>query len=516
MASGAASPTPAPAPARKTTQYGELETLIRARYPLIYVVSWEEGRVMRELNAIAKRLNKSLYYWTITDGLRLYRESLEVELEGMKGTKDPLGALRAVREKNDPSIFVLNDFHAFIRESAVTRGLRELGELLRSTYNSIVLLSPTLEIPPELEKEVTIIDFPLPSRAQIRELLQSIAADLKGNPDLTIDLSDGGEEAILGAAIGLTLNEAENVFAKTLVSAGRLSMAEVPLIFSEKEQIVRKTGLLEYVKVYENMNNVGGMNRLKEWVVKRTMAFGAEARRFGLPAPKGLLILGVQGCGKSLCAKAVPNLWKVPLLRLDMGRLFGSLVGSSEQNVRRAIQVAESVAPVVLWIDEIDKGFSGLDSSSFSDSGTTSRVFGTLLTWFQEKESAVFVIATANNVEVLPPELLRKGRFDEIFFVDLPNQAERESIFRIHLAKRRRSPDKFDVARLAAAAEGFSGAEIEQAIISALFDAFSERTDITTAHVLHSIEETVPLSRLMEKEIQHRREWADGRTRPAT
>jgi len=496
--------------------YTEIETLIRARYPLIYAVSWEESRVLREIGDIGQRLGKAVYCWTVNDGIVTYSSGLDVRQEGKKGTKDPLMAVRDVLQQTEPAIYVLKDFHRYIKEAAVTRGLRDLAEQLRSTYVSVVLLSAVVEIPPELEKDITIVDYPLPSREDIRHLLQSIAADVKSNPNLTMDLSNGAEEAILNGAVGLTLTEAENVFAKTLVTTGRLTAAEVPLIFSEKKQIIRKTGLLEYIQVQEDFREVGGLDRLKKWVVQRKMAFGQAARQFGLPTPKGLLILGVQGCGKSLCAKAVPRLWQVPLLRLDMGQLFGSLVGSSEQNVRRAIQLAESVQPVVLWIDEIDKGFSGLDSSSFSDAGTTSRVFGTIITWLQEKTSSVFVIATANNVEVLPPELLRKGRFDEIFFVDLPNPAERESIFRIHLAKRRRNPDHFDIKALTQASEGFSGAEIEQAVIAALFDAFTERTDITTEHVLHAIRETVPLSRLMDQEIRRRREWSKGRTRPAT
>jgi SpoVK/Ycf46/Vps4 family AAA+-type ATPase len=501
---------------RRLNNYGPIETLIRARYPLIYVNSWEEGRVMREIELISNQLGKRLYAWTINEGIRQVRGGLDPRVEGKKGTKDPLMALREIMTQSDPSIYVLQDFHPFIKESAITRGLRDLCEQLRSSYTSIVLLSPLVEIPPELEKEITIVDFPLPTAEQLSQLLKSVAADLAGNPNLSVELSDGGEEAMIKAAIGLTLNEAENVFAKTLVTAGRLSKEEVPLIYSEKEQIIRKTGLLEYIRIQEEIQNVGGLDRLKDWIAKRRLAFTDQARAFGLPAPKGVLILGVQGCGKSLCAKAVPNLWQLPLLRLDMGRLFSSLVGSSEQNVRNAIQLAESVQPVVLWIDEIDKGFSGLESSSFSDSGTTARVFGTILTWLQEKESAVFVIATANNVSVLPPELLRKGRFDEIFFVDLPNANERAHIFRIHLKKRSRPPENYRIDQLAAASTGFSGSEIEQAIISAMFDAFSERTELATGHILKALEETVPLSRLMEREIKERREWARGRTRPAT
>ncbi|NQU45265.1 AAA family ATPase [bacterium] len=498
------------------SRYGEIETLVRARYPLLYVVSWEEGRVLKEVSEIGDRLGKDVFTWSINSGILPFKAGMDLTPEARKGTKDPLMALRHVMQESTPSIFVFKDFHRHIREAPLTRGLRDLAEQLRSSYSSVILLSPAVEIPSELEKDVTLVDYALPARQEIRDLLNDIAQDVRDNPNLEVDLSNGAQEAMINAAIGLTLNEAENVFAKTLVSTGRLTGQEVPLIFSEKKQIVRKTGLLEYVTIREDIHNVGGLDRLKGWVHQRRLAFGREARQFGLPVPKGMLILGVQGCGKSMCAKAVPNLWQVPLLRLDMGQLFGSLVGSSEQNVRRAIQLAESVQPVVLWIDEIDKGFSGLDSSSFSDAGTTSRVFATILTWLQEKTSGVFVIATANNVEVLPPELLRKGRFDEIFFVDLPTPEERASIFAIHLEKRKRPAKNFRIEPLVEASEGFSGSEIEQAVISALFDAFTEKTDISTDCILHSLQETVPLSRLMEREITHRREWAKGRTRPAT
>ena len=500
----------------KPSPYSEIETLIRARYPLIYVASWEETRALRELHAIATQLRKRLYTWSINDGIRVYQEGLGLMPEAKKGTKDPVMALREIMQQSDPSIYVLRDFHAFIKEAAVARGLRDLSEILRSSYTSVVLLSPVVEIPPELEKDITIVDYPLPSRLEIGQLLHSIASDVANNPQLTVDLEDGAEQTIADAAIGLTLNEAENVFAKTLVATCRLTAREAPMVYAEKEQIIRKTGLLEYVRVHEDFSEIGGLDQLKLWLTKRKEALSEDARNYGLPAPKGVLILGVQGCGKSLCAKAVPNLWRLPLLRLDMGQIFGSLVGASERNMRRAIQVAESVQPVVLWIDEIDKGFSGLDSSSFSDSGTTARVFGAMLTWLQEKTSSVFVIATANDVTKLPPELLRKGRFDEIFFVDLPNAEERLNIFTIHLKKRGRTPENYDLAALVRASDEFSGAEIEQGIIAALFDAFSERVEVTTEHILKELCNTVPLARLMPESIHARREWSKGRTRRAT
>jgi SpoVK/Ycf46/Vps4 family AAA+-type ATPase len=280
--------------------------------------------------------------------------------------------------------------------------------------------------------------------------------------------------------------------------------------------VVRKSGLLEYFAADEKLANVGGMECLKQWLSRRGSAFGEAARKFGLPEPKGLLLLGVQGCGKSLTAKAIASAWRLPLLRLDMGRIFSGLVGSSEENLRRAIRVAEGVAPAVLWVDEIEKGMSGVASSGRTDGGVSARVFGALLTWLQEKTAPVFVVATANQIEALPPELLRKGRFDEIFFIDLPAAPEREEILRIHLARRGRKPEGFPLDALAAAAEGFSGAELEQAVISALYDAFAEAKELAPAHVERALRETVPLAVTMREEIERLREWAKHRTRPAS
>jgi len=505
-----------PVPAGSLNGKFELEVLIRARYPIIYVVSWEEERVMREIERIAAKRDKKVYVWTISKGLVRHRSGVGDAMEGKKGTKDPILLLSEIQSFEDPALFVLKDYHPYMKDSTVVRGLRDLAVFLRQTSTSVVLLSPTLNLPQDLEKDITIVDFPLPDRKDLENLYLSIANDLKDHSNFKVDTTSEAMDDILEAAVGLTLNEAENVFAKALVMTGQLTIEEVPFIYSEKRQIIRKTGTLEYIDAKEQMTHVGGVSSLKRWLTKRRLAFSPQARSFGLPVPKGVLFVGVQGCGKSLCAKAVSNLWSLPLLRLDMGRLFSSFVGSSEQNVRRAIAIAESVSPVILWIDEIDKGFAGIQSSAFSDSGTTSRVFGTLVTWMQEKEASVFVIATANNVETLPPELLRKGRFDEIFFVDLPNTAERKEIFSIHLKMRKREPAQFDLERLAAASEGFSGSEIEQAIIAALYDAYEKKGDIATESILEAIKDTYPLSVTMREAIDSRRQWSIGRARPAS
>jgi len=329
-------------------------------------------------------------------------------------------------------------------------------------------------------------------------------------------LDEAGSERLLQAALGLTLGEAENVFAKIIVKDERLSAEDVNDVFAEKQQIIRKSGLLEYCATDENFANVGGLGVLKDWLARRSIAFTNEARAFGLPFPRGILILGVQGCGKSLCAKAVSNLWQLPLLRFDMGRMFGSLVGSSEENVRRAIAVAESVAPAILWVDEIDKAFAGSQGSGATDGGTTARVFGTFLTWLSEKTAPVFVVATANDISQLPPELLRKGRLDEIFFVDLPSPAERREIFGIHINKRKRDATKFDLETLVAQSGEFSGAEIEEAINSALYDAFYAKQEVTTDDVKTALSQTVPLAKTMDEQINRLRSWAEGRARNAS
>jgi ATP-dependent 26S proteasome regulatory subunit len=498
----------------------ELEVLIRARYPIIYVVSWEEERVERCLAQIAEKRNKKLLVWTITQGLVKVGAEPQRTKSGSGNTSDPIAALDAVIDHVDPAIFLFKDFHRFTKDDrcnmTVLRRLRDVAYHLRDTYKSIVIVSPLLEIAPELSKDVTVVEFGLPRTDDFNRLLDRIIDDVKDNPQVRIDLSAEAREKLLHAARGLTLKEAENVFAKTLVLDGKIDANDVSVVFSEKEQIIRKSGLLEYYGTNEQFGHVAGLENLKRWLVKRSIAFTDRAARFGLPAPRGVMLLGVQGCGKSLCAKAVSSLWKVPLLRFDLGRMFSSLVGSSEENIRRAIQTAESIAPAILWVDEIDKALAGSSGSAGSDGGTAARVFGTLLTWLSEKTASVFVIATANDISHLPAELLRKGRLDEIFFVDLPTEEERIDIVRIHLHRRGRDWKKFDVAELVRFSEGFSGAEIEEAIVSALFDAFSQQIDLNTELIKSALAETVPLSKTMSEELNRLRSWAVGRTRPAS
>lgn len=492
----------------------ELDTLVRARYPLVWLVTSEEQRLEALLVDLAARHGKAILGWTSTRGFR--------RLGGARGAappedlRDPVAALQAVEKLAEPSLVVLKDFHPHLADPTAVRALRDLAHALKSTYTTVLLLSPTLAIPPELEKEISVLDVPLPTRADLLALLREIVGVLRQTGRAKVELSNEDAHQLITAALGLTLSEAENAFAKAVADDGRLGREDVQLVLEEKRQVIRKSGLLEYFAPDQSLAEVGGLELLKGWLGRRGQAFSEAARRFGLPEPKGLLLLGVQGCGKSLTAKAIAATWRLPLLRLDMGRIFSGLVGSSEENLRKAIRTAESVAPVVLWVDEIEKGLSGLASSGQVDGGVTARVFGTFLTWLQEKSAPCFVVATANRIDLLPPELLRKGRFDELFFIDLPAAREREEILRIHVARRRRDPSAYDLAALARAAAGFSGAELEQAVVAALHEAFAERAELSQAHLERAVAESLPLSVTMREEIDRLRAWAATRTRPAS
>lgn len=513
-------PAPRHAPSAGSAQEftEELEILIRARYPLLYVVTAEEGRLQQVLFEIAVRRQKRLFEWSACTGIVAAGTSIQLPQHRTAPTRDPLIALDQVIDQVEPAIYLFKDFHPHLtrHQPAILRKLKDISLHLKNSFKTVVLVSPVLEIPAELEKEITVLTFPLPDHDDLANLLDRIIQEIKPHPQVQIDLDEDDREHLLQASLGLTLGEAENVFAKILVQEQCLDRKAVHAVLAEKQQIIRKNGLLEYHPSRETFADLGGMSVLKDWLRKRAVAFTREAREFGLPPPKGVLLLGVQGCGKSLCAKSIANHWQLPLLRFDVGRMFGSLVGSSEENVRRAIAVAESVAPAILWVDEIDKAFAGSQTSGFTDNGTTARVFGTFLTWLAEKTAPVFVVATTNDISQLPAELLRKGRFDEIFFVDLPLVAERREIFAIHLAKRNRNPAQFNLDLLAATSDTCSGAEIEQAVISALYDAFHAGTDITTDLLLASLRETVPLARTMDDAINRLRQWADGRARNAT
>jgi ATP-dependent 26S proteasome regulatory subunit len=493
----------------------EINIMIRARYPLIYVVTWEEKRVENMLLELARNRNKSIFNWTITQGI----QNLEAGTAAKKlfeNTQDPVAALDYIEKYQKGALFLLKDFHPYMHDARVIRRLRDLTVALKTSFKTIILVSPVPRVPEELEKDMALVDFPLPILSELGKKLDDIVNSVKHNPNVQINLQSGDREKILQAAQGLTLVEAENVFAKAIVAKGRLDAHDIPLILQEKKQIIRKSGILEYFSPEQDINSVGGLDHLKSWMRKRSTAFSETARNYGLPHPKGVLLIGVSGSGKSLVAKAVSALWNLPLLRLDIGSVFSGLVGSSEANIRTVIKTAESIAPCLLWLDELDKGMSGVHSSNFSDGGTTARVLSSFLTWMQEKTAPVFLIATANDISALPPELLRKGRFDEIFFLDLPSQRERMDIFRIHLTKRGRLPDQFDIKLMADLSKGFSGAEIEQVVISALYDSFDSGRELQNQDMISTIRQSVPLSHTMREAIDALRQWAQTRARPAS
>ncbi|MCL5035967.1 MAG: AAA family ATPase [Chloroflexi bacterium] len=486
----------------------ELKAFIRARYPLVYVVSHEEPRVEHALSGIARELNKRFLTWSVTTGL------IDEHGRSLEESKEPVIALDIVmKAAADPTLFLFKDFHPYFSHPLVTRKMREAVQYLQPTLSSLIMLSPMLAIPPELGKLATIFDFPLPNYSDMEELFRNTLKMVEGR--IAVNLTPEQEEQMIAALLGLTLTEAENALARAVIRDSRLDAGHLDMILNEKSQIIRKSGVLEFYPVRETLKSIGGLEFLKQWLLRKSACFSAQARDYGLDTPRGLLLMGVPGCGKSLVAKSISSIWKMPLVRFDLGRVFGSLVGESEQNMRRAIQLAESISPAILWIDEIEKGFAGTEFSL--DSGVTKRVFGTFITWMQEKQKPVFVVATANDIKGLPPELLRKGRFDEIFFIDLPDIDERKEIFGIHLEKRRHDPGSIDMKKLASASEGFSGADIEELVKSGLERAFLDGIrKPETADFLEEIKLTQPLSVTMGQRIEQLREWATGRARPAS
>ncbi len=499
-------------------RFDELKTLTQAKYPLVYIVSWEERRIEDVLREVAIDRKKKLYGWTLTNGIIPLDFYQAPPLD--PSTRDPLNALDFVAKSQEAAIFVLKDFHPFLEDRrgssdhpVIIRRLRDLTIELKESRKTLIILAPTLRFPPDLEKEITVLDYSLPTLDELAVSLDRVVRSAREIAGVRHHISDEERERVLYAARGLTCLEAENVFAKSLVLSRKLDPS---VIIAEKEQLIRRSQVLEYYESVEGFDNVGGMNLVKAWLRKRGKAFSEKARQFGLPEPKGLLLLGVQGAGKSLLAKAVASQWQLPLLRLDLGRVFSELVGSSEHNMRSALRLAESVSPCVLWLDELEKGLAGSSGSGNSDAGTSARVFGSFLTWMQEKTSPVFVIGTANDISALPPEVLRKGRFDEIFFVDLPCMEERRDIFAIHLARRGREPLKYGLNELARLSDGFSGAEIEQVIIDGLYDAFENNGELTDEDIARNLEKTIPLSRTMETKITALRQWARNHARPAS
>ena len=481
-----------------------LTNYIRAGYPGIYLVSHEESRVEAELKAIPEVLKYRLYAWSATEGL------VDTGDGNTKPANDPLEAIQAISELPENTLVLLRDLHMFWQDPnpVLIRAVKDALAGGKTKGKVLIVLGCRQVLPPELEREFVMVDFSLPDKEALGTVLDGICLSAKLKKP-----TDDEWEQILDAASGLTCAEAENAFALSVVASKAVRAVNVA---TEKAQTVKRNGLLELVEVNESLNDIGGLDVLKDWLRKRRNAFSTRAQQYGLPSPKGLLIVGIPGTGKSLTAKATASVFGRPLLKLDAGKLYGSLVGQSEQNLRTVIQTAEAIAPCVLWVDELEKGLAGSKSSGSTDGGTSARVLGSLLSWLQEKRSPVFVVATANDVTQLPPELLRKGRLDELFWVDLPNQSERETIWGIQILKYGRKSDRYDVAALAKASEGLTGSEIEQVVIDSLYRAFAETREPGMLDMTLALEETVPLSKLMAEQIVGLRKWAQGRCRYAT
>jgi AAA+ superfamily predicted ATPase len=476
----------------------EFELLLRARYPLIYIPTLEEERVETAIAQVAQRLgNRAVYIWDFVDG---YQGNPN---DAGFGRRNPLQALEFVEKlpESAASIFILRDFHRFIDDISVSRKLRNLSRRLKSQPKNIVIVTPQVTVPSDLTEVLTVLEFPLPDASEIKvEIGRLLAATGQSLSDKVLD-------ELVRSSQGLSLERIRRVLTRAIASHGEIQPEDVELVLEEKRQSIRQTQILEFYPTTEKISDIGGLDNLKDWLLRRGGAFTERARQYGLPHPRGLLLVGIQGTGKSLTAKAIAHHWHLPLLRLDVGRLFGGLVGESESRTRQMIQLAEALAPCILWIDEIDKAFSGIDSKG--DAGTTSRVFGTFINWLAEKRSPVFVVATANNIQALPPEMLRKGRFDEIFFVGLPSQEERQAIFELHLSRLRPHNIKnYDLDRLAYETPDFSGAEIEQTLIEAMHIGFSQNRDFTTDDILEAASQIVPLALTAQEQIQFLQNWA--------
>ena len=476
----------------------ELKLLLRARYPLLYISTTEEERLEYTIRSCIKTYsNRTMYCWDFVDGYTGNPND-----RGF-ASKNPLQALELIEKltPDSPALFLLKDFHLFLTDISVARKIRNLVRSLRNQNKTIIITGSDLIIPESLREFITVVEFQLPQPIEIQREL------LRVQDSLGIKLPPDSIDVLVRCCQGLSLERIRRVLSKIIATYKEINIESLDLIFREKQQIISQTQVLEFYSPKQKLSDIGGLENLKSWLQRRMGALSRRAEEYGLPCPRGLLLVGIQGTGKSLTAKAIANDWGLPLLRLDVGKLFGGIIGESESRMRQMIEVSEAIAPCVLWIDEIDKAFAGIESKG--DSGTTGRVLATFITWLSEKRSSVFVVATANNIYALPPELLRKGRFDEIFFLGLPTNEEKELIFKVHLTKLRpKSWKNYDIHALSGQAKKFSGAEIEEAIIEAMHLAFSENREFTTEDIATSIAQFVPLAYVNQEKIQALEEWA--------
>lgn len=488
--------------------FRDLKLFLKSKTPIIVVESSEEARVVAQLVEIASDLRKPLFKWTVTDGL----QRAEKGFLPQKLATSPVDVLRHIRASETPGIFILLDFHPFLEDPVHIRLIREIAQNHAQLGHHLVFLSPQFELPREFGSLAARFRMTIPEESQLVEIITRVAQEwCATHPGRKVVADRRAVQLLARNLLGLTASDAKRLARKAIYDDGAITRSDFKRVMKAKYDLINQSGVLSFEYETAAFADVGGLERLKKWLSLRRAVFQGAAQTYALDAPKGVMLLGVQGCGKSLAAKAVAGVWEVPLLRLDFAALYNKYMGETEKNLRESLMASETMAPCVLWVDEIEKGLSGGDG----DDGVSRRVLGTLLTWMAERKKQVFMVATSNDVTSLPPELLRKGRFDEIFFVDLPEESVRRIIFHIQLTRRRLNPDSFDLDRLARASQGFSGSEIEQAVVSALYVALAEQIPLQTAHILHEIGVTSPLSKVMAEKINWLREWARGRTVPA-
>jgi ATP-dependent 26S proteasome regulatory subunit len=498
-----------PVATAKPDKHDELRLLVNSRHPLITVETPEEERLEQMLLEVAAELGVQLYEWSVTAGLAKYRGA------AIYNTEQPEQALANIPLIQGDAIFLLKDFARYCDNDRICRRLRDLAEKFRTARRAIVISAASLQLPAELTSEAASFQLSLPTPDELLPGVKGVLADVSREQRVPVALDLAGMGQIARNLAGLSEEDAMRTLRMCVLSRGRADAGLLDDVLDAKRQALRSDGLIETVRHDASFADVAGLKRLREWIAKRKSALTPEGQRFGLVPPKGILITGVQGCGKSLAARAVAGEWGFELARLDAGALYDKFVGESEKNLHKALEVAQKLAPVVLWIDEIEKAFASAGSSGDADAGLSQRLLATLLTWMQDREPGVFLAATSNNITVLPPEMMRKGRFDEIFFVDLPTAEICAALFELHLKKRGRDAATFDLAKLAMASQGFSGAEIEQAIIAGLYTAFAEKQQLTTDVLLAEILSTRPLSVTRAEEVESIREWAKTRAAPA-
>ena len=508
ISSTTAASLPKPAPLRQN-KHDELRLLINSRHPIITMETPEEDRVEQLLFDLASELNVPLYAWSVTTGLAKFHGA------PIYNSDSPEQALANMALIQGDAIFLLKDFARYCETDRICRRLRELAEKFCTERRSIILSAASLNLPPDLQGDAVPCQLGLPSAEELLRGVREVLSEMNRTQQIPIALDASSIGQLAQNLVGLPQEEGLRALRMAILARRRMDPGLLDAVLDAKRKAMRSEGLLESVRRDASFADVAGLRRLRDWIGKRKNALTPEGRRFGLEPPKGILITGVQGCGKSLGARAVAGEWGFELARLDAGALYDKYVGESEKRLQKALELAQKLAPLVLWIDEIEKAFASAGSSGDADAGLSQRLLATLLTWMQDRESGVFLAATSNNITILPPEMLRKGRFDEIFFVDLPTVEVRSALFALHLKKRGRDVNSFDISGLAAASDGFSGAEIEQAIVAALYTAFAQKQQLTTEILLGEIRGTRPLSVTRAEDIQAIRDWASTRAVPA-